>query len=131
MSRLARVLGLFSNSLAVYNGAVDRLRLLHEGKAPMSAEDCVREIEGFAAREPATKTELIQLEAELLVFGERIKSSSISNIVPHFLWHFLADADIRFKDPEYAAGQRERLRVCIDQIKSAHAAQERHRPDAV
>ena len=29
----------------------------------------------------------------------------LSDAVPHFVWHFLSDADIRLKDPLYAADQ--------------------------
>jgi hypothetical protein len=34
------------------------------------------------------------------------KSGEYSGDVPHIIWHFLSDADIRAKSPEYAVAQR-------------------------
>lgn len=30
-------------------------------------------------------------------------------VVPHFVWHFLSDADIRFREPDYARQQLAQL----------------------
>lgn len=40
---------------------------------------------------------------------------------PHWLWHYLADADIRLKDADYAAIQRERLMDWLRSVEG-HAA---------
>jgi len=36
-------------------------------------------------------------------------ASELSGAVPHFVWHYLADADIRLKDPLYAVDQTRQL----------------------
>ncbi len=36
-------------------------------------------------------------------------ASELSGAVPHFVWHYLADADIRLKDSIYAADQTRHL----------------------
>jgi hypothetical protein len=41
---------------------------------------------------------------------EKIKTADASlSHVPHLVWHYLTDADIRLKDPEYARMQNESL----------------------
>lgn len=40
-------------------------------------------------------------------------NGELSNAVPHFVWHFLSDADIRFKEPKYDAMQREYMSEII------------------
>ena len=37
--------------------------------------------------------------------------------VPYFLWHYLSDADIRFKDKEYADIQNLKMRLLIQCLK--------------
>jgi len=41
----------------------------------------------------------------------------LSNVVPHFVWHYLSDADIRFKDQKYAQLQREEIDRIILALK--------------
>lgn len=36
---------------------------------------------------------------------------------PHFLWHYLADADIRKKDEVYAAMQDRRINLVLQHLK--------------
>lgn len=47
------------------------------------------------------------LEVKLTMQG------GLSPEVPSFLWHYLADADIRAKDPKYAALQDRQVRLLI------------------
>lgn len=51
-------------------------------------------------------------ERELLI-GE-----GYSEIVPHFLWHYLADADIRRKSKEYNAMQGRRIRLLLSYLRA-------------
>ncbi|XXF79110.1 hypothetical protein P2318_04990 [Myxococcaceae bacterium GXIMD 01537] len=37
--------------------------------------------------------------------------------VPEFIWHYLADADTRFKDPAYAQMQNARLAELLDELE--------------
>ncbi len=36
---------------------------------------------------------------------------------PHFLWHYLSDADIRMKDEEYAEMQNRRIDLVLQHLK--------------
>ena len=38
--------------------------------------------------------------------------------VPHFLWHYLSDADIRMKDDEYAEMQNDRVKTLLQHLRS-------------
>lgn len=41
---------------------------------------------------------------------DRIRAdSAVANELPHFLWHYLADADIRLKDADFAREQNTEL----------------------
>ena len=46
-----------------------------------------------------------------------VAKNGLSPEVPSFLWHFLADADIRFKDKEYADTQNLKMRLVIQCLK--------------
>ena len=52
-----------------------------------------------------------ELEAWLVAKG------GLSPKVPSFLWHFLADADIRLNDKEYAHGQHLKMRLLIQCLR--------------
>lgn len=38
-----------------------------------------------------------------------LADENLARAVPHFVWHFLSDADIRFREPEYARQQLAQL----------------------
>jgi hypothetical protein len=42
--------------------------------------------------------------------------------VPHFIWHYLADADIRAKDDAYRRHQERELAVVLAQLEGGDAA---------
>jgi len=44
------------------------------------------------------------------------KSEVFSSRTPHFLWHYLSDADLRFKDKNYAAMQNARIKILLDYL---------------
>jgi len=65
---------------------------------------------------PCSKTELrrwYDLAQEII--DNQIKGRNIG--VPHFLWHFLSDADIRLKDEEYAVMQNGRMDVLHQHLR--------------
>jgi len=37
--------------------------------------------------------------------------------IPHFLWHYLEDADIRLKDPRYGIVQVHQLKEFVDSLR--------------
>lgn len=75
-------------------------------------------LEELLAFKPESKSELPHwyvlarnLEAKLVVDG------GLSPEVPAFLWNYLADADIRLKDPVYRDLQNRQVRLLIRYIK--------------
>lgn len=54
---------------------------------------------------PVTKDELLQWYEQARSFQE----SSLLTWAPHFVWHYLADADIRMRDDVYAELQTRRI----------------------
>jgi hypothetical protein len=52
-----------------------------------------------------------KLEAEL------VSANGLSPEVPSLLWHYLADADIRFKDEAYADLQDHQMRLLVQCLK--------------
>jgi hypothetical protein len=52
-----------------------------------------------------------KLEAKLVMKG------GLSSEVPSILWNYLADADIRFKDAEYASLQDRQMRLLVQSLK--------------
>ena len=52
-----------------------------------------------------------ELEARLVVQG------GLSPEVPSILWNYLADADVRFKDAEYADLQDRQMRLLVQCLK--------------
>ena len=51
-------------------------------------------------------------EAQLI-----LESPDLLKGAPHFLWHYLSDADIRMKSPEYAEMQNRRINLLIERLK--------------
>jgi len=43
---------------------------------------------------------------------------SVADQVPHFVWHYLADADIRFRDDRYRAAQDQELVEALQELTS-------------
>lgn len=72
------------------------------------AKELVRLIEFV----PRTKAELSDWyeQARLLQAGDLLKGA------PHFVWHYLADADIRMKDDVYAEMQNRRIKTVLDYL---------------
>ena len=46
-----------------------------------------------------------------------LENPSLLKGAPHFLWHYLADADIRMKDPAYADMQRRRVEQVLQCLR--------------
>jgi hypothetical protein len=62
-------------------------------------------------REPQSKEELRELQQESLELALHIQHSApLGQHMAEEVWHFLSDADIRYKDPEYRRVQLEKMR---------------------
>ncbi|MBZ4422304.1 hypothetical protein K8638_38310 [Myxococcus sp. RHST-1-4] len=60
-----------------------------------------------------TKAELKAWYAEAREVQERILASEELHTIPHSLWHFFSDADVRARSPEDREGQFEQVRQHI------------------
>jgi hypothetical protein len=56
------------------------------------------------------------VEAEVLQHHIRA-DPEMCNLVPHFVWHWLSDADVRKKAPEVAVLQSARIRAMIQVLE--------------
>jgi hypothetical protein len=54
---------------------------------------------------PTTRAELMGLERDSDALALHIKNSQVLGEVPEIVWHFLSDADVRFKSSEYGQAQ--------------------------
>ncbi|HEY2624810.1 MAG TPA: hypothetical protein VGI53_15300 [Dyella sp.] len=67
----------------------------------------------LAGRKPGNEDELAHLQRGSLLLALHIQGSSgLGTNMPDVAWHFLSDADIRYKSPEYGHAQ-------IAELKSA------------
>jgi len=75
-------------------------------------------LEALIASEPTDNSGLSQwyLEAHQLR-EEIIAKPDLSNAVPHAVWHYLSDADIRLKDVRYALLQRKEIDEIVAILK--------------
>lgn len=69
---------------------------------PTSKDQVVEAIRALAARTPQSRAEMKALEADSVTLALHIQKNTQLHDVPEAVWHFLFDADIRFKDPRYA-----------------------------
>ena len=80
-----------------------------EARETMTREELLLALQALAARDPVSREDLVQLEAESFLLAEQIRQSPVCHKTPEIVWHFLSDADIRFKDEEYKRWQCQRL----------------------
>jgi len=71
-----------------------------------SALDLIANLRALAARQTETAAERDGLIADSVTLKVDISlDHELANIVPESVWHFLSDADIRFRDSRYASAQ--------------------------
>jgi hypothetical protein len=81
---------------------------------PSSRDEVVEAVRALAARVPRSHAELSALETDSVNLARHIQHGTSLHDVPHLVWHFLSDADIRFKDPAYAQLQLTRINEVLD-----------------
>ena len=72
---------------------------------PTSKEGVVAAISALAARKPQSREEMKAIEADSVRLALHIQKHTSLSDVPEQVWHFLADAAVRFKDSGYAEAQ--------------------------
>jgi hypothetical protein len=75
----------------------------------ISKEELIATLRTMVRRPITSKDDLKAMESDSWELWQRIKDSPVANETPHAVWHFLSDADIRFKDPRYIPVQTEEL----------------------
>lgn len=72
------------------------------------------ELTGLTEFVPKTKNELGRWYSQA---RRVLEDNELLEGAPHFLWHYLSDADIRMKDEEYAEIQSRRISLLIQHLK--------------
>jgi hypothetical protein len=75
------------------------------------------ELERLLASEPVKKEQLERWHNDAANVVAFIQTNESLKEVPHFLWHYFSDADIRLEGGEYATIQRERLQLVIKRLR--------------
>jgi len=92
-------------------------------RAPSSRSQLISTLRVLAMRDPASQEELDELVNDCASLSQHIQiSPALASSVPKVVWHFLSDADIRFKDPRYAAMQLEGFRSALAKWERESAA---------
>jgi hypothetical protein len=90
----------------------------------MTLYEIARRLRELAAVSPASAGELPAWYAAAKEFEGWLhtKPAQLLDRVPHFVWHYLADADIRSKDAAYRRQQERELAVVLAELESGDAA---------
>lgn len=73
----------------------------------------------LAMRKIENKQQLADWENEAWQLRSEIKRNIfLANVLPHQIWHYLDDADIRLKDPRYYKIQQSEILTIIDMLES-------------
>jgi hypothetical protein len=69
-----------------------------------------RALRRLAECSPTDPSELNDWNERAREFEQFLKMQpDLCNAIPHFVWHYLADADIRAREPQYRAGQQTKI----------------------
>jgi hypothetical protein len=80
--------------------------------------DLAESLERLHEMKPTNKHDLQSWYATARGIEKQLVSANgLSPEVPEFLWHYLADADIRLKDPSYGELQVRKLILLIQYLK--------------
>jgi hypothetical protein len=81
-------------------------------------DDLARDLRALLGMSVTTKADLRAWNRLALRVQADIRSSlDVSNQLPHDVWHYFSDADIRWEDPEYARKQCEFVREFLTKLE--------------
>ena len=84
---------------------------------PTNIGELVAVLKEIAQTNPTDKVELRQLENRCVALSRYLsKNRKLGFEIDEWVWHFLSDADIRFKDPRYAEQQLAAFRAQVDEL---------------
>ncbi|MCR6497138.1 hypothetical protein LJB71_13490 [Thermomonas sp. S9] len=71
----------------------------------------------LATFQPANKAELKRWNSMAFrVEQELLKQGGLASDIPHFLWHYLADADVRMKSKPYRELQQAQMEILCSRL---------------
>ena len=79
----------------------------------MNSSDLRERLSVILAQEEQSMVDWAAVDQMLDRLSSDLKESGASEC-PHFVWHFIADSDIRAKDPVYGDYQRQEVRRFVD-----------------
>jgi predicted membrane chloride channel (bestrophin family) len=82
---------------------------------PASKSELVAALRSLATRKPQSDAELRQLERECVALALHMQHKMKRADIPHNVWHFLHDPDVRFKDANYANIQLAELEALLQE----------------
>jgi len=85
---------------------------------PTSRAEVIAAVRQLAARSPQSRDEMLSLERESMALALHIQKRTTLHDVPEAVWHFLADADVRFKDTSYAEMRVAEIAKVLDEWAS-------------
>jgi hypothetical protein len=88
--------------------------------APTTKPQLISALRMLGMRQPATREELSALEADCIELSQVISRMAWASCMPESIWHYLSDADVRFKDPTYADAQQAQFAAAL--IRWEHEA---------
>jgi hypothetical protein len=75
-----------------------------------------RKLRELAVRPVNTRDQLDEWRAAAQEL-ERSISGELADRIPHFVWHYLSDADIRFRDEGYRREQARELEAALKELE--------------
>ena len=90
---------------------------------PSNPEALRSTLRALVEQEPSSQEEFQALEAECVALARHIaQTQGLGTYMPEIVWHWLSDADIRFKEPEYRSMQNQQLTLALQAWESESAA---------
>jgi hypothetical protein len=86
---------------------------------PTSRAEVIAAVRDLATRRPMSPEEMSSLAHESAALAVHIQKRTALHDVPEAIWHFLCDADIRFKDPKYADIQLAEIASVLEEWSAA------------
>ncbi len=81
--------------------------------------DAARSLRRLAESSPTDATKLAEWYERASEFQVFLKAHpALSDVMPHFVYHYLADADIRAREPDYHDDQQTHILEIISELEN-------------
>jgi hypothetical protein len=88
----------------------------------MNTNALIRSIAALAERRIDSPEALQVWQVEAAHLKKQLHSHpGAATTLPHFVWHYLDDADLRSRDPQYASSQNEQLHEALASMGKGNA----------